>query len=450
MTMPGTTSDLSADPLAEARALAGGDRTTWAERARSRQERLDALVRHARERSPFYREHLPPPSGHVDLASLPTVDKTTLMARFDDVVCDSRLRRDDLLRYLAAEPRGPYLDTYRVVTTSGSSGSPGLFVYDDGAWAVYVAQFLRVLGFTGRPPWDEPGARVGVVAGVNPRHAGSQVAMTCAGLGIVRLRPLPVTLPMAQIVAGLNEYQPEVLHAYASYAALLADEQLAGRLRIAPHTVTSSSELLTPDMAARVEAAFGVAPYDIYATTEGLWAGQCAEHAGLHVFEEHAVLENVDADGRPVPDGEPGARVLLTNLFNGVQPLIRYEIPDVVTIEPEPCPCGRTLRRIRAVDGRSDDILRLDGVEVHPLQFAALAADPDVREFQVRQTGDRLRLRVVPADGVAVADIAGRLGEHVRAALRGLGVPRPQVTVEPCAELPRSPGGKLQMVVADT
>ena len=448
MTMPGTTSAPGTDPMAVARALAGGDRAPEAERARGRQERLDALVRHARERSPFYREHLPPPSGHVDLASLPTVDKATLMARFDDVVCDRRLRRDDLLRYLAAEPGGPYLDTYRVVSTSGSSGSPGLFVCDDGAWAVYVAQFLRVLGFTGRA-WDEPGTRVGVVAAVNPRHASSQVAMTFARLGILRLQPLPVTLPMAQIVAGLNEYQPDMLHAYASYAALLADEQLAGRLRIAPHTVTCSSELLTPGMAARVEAAFGVAPYDVYATTEGLWAGQCERHAGLHLFEEHVVVENVDADGRPVPDGEPGARVLLTNLFNRVQPLIRYEIPDVVTIEPEPCACGRTLRRMRSVQGRSDDVLRLDGVEVHPLQFAALAADPDVREFQVRQSGDRLRLRIVPAGGVAVADIAGRLGEHVSAALRGLGVAHPQVTVEPCTELPRSPGGKLQLVVAD-
>ena len=202
-------------------------------------------------------------------------------------------------------------------------------------------------------------------------------------------------------------------------------------------------------MGARVEAAFGVEPYDFYATTEGLLAGQCSQHQGFHVLEEFTLAENVDADGRPVPDGEPGARVLLTNLFNRVQPLIRYEIPDVVTIEPEPCACGRTLRRMRSVQGRSDDVLRLDGVEVHPLQFAALAADPDVREFQVRQSGDRLRLRIVPAGGVAVADIAGRLGEHVSAALRGLGVAHPQVTVEPCTELPRSPGGKLQLVVAD-
>jgi phenylacetate-coenzyme A ligase PaaK-like adenylate-forming protein len=254
---------------------------------------------------------------------------------------------------------------------------------------------------------------------------------------------------MAQIVAGLDEYRPEHLHAYGSYAPLLADEQLAGRLRIAPHTVTTSSELLSPAMAARVEAAFGVAPYDVYATTEGLWAGQCERHAGFHLFDEHAVVENVDDAGRPVPDGEPGARVLVTNLYNRVQPLIRYEIPDVVTIDPDPCPCGRTTRLIRSVQGRSDDVLRLDGVRLHPLQFAALTADPDVAEFQVRQHGRRLELRIVPARDVAAADVAPRLRRHVTAALGGLGVADPRVDVEICAELPRSAGGKLQLVVAD-
>jgi phenylacetate-coenzyme A ligase PaaK-like adenylate-forming protein len=457
MTLPTTTTTATTtatptavDPLVGARALAAADRISRADRDRLQRQRLTDLVEHARAHSPYYRERLGPPDGDVDLATLPTLDKVTLMARFDDVVCDPRLRLDDLRRHLDGPgAASPYLGTYRVASTSGSSGSPGLFVFDESGWASYVAQFLRVVTFTDRPPWEQLGVRVGVVTAVDPRHVSSQVAMTCAALGLMQPRPLPVTLPMDAIVAGLNEYRPDILHAYGSYAPLLADEQLAGRLRIAPHTVTSSSELLTPDMAARVEAAFGVAPFDMYATTEGLWAGQCAQHAGFHLFEEEAIVENVDADGRPVPDGERGARVLLTNLANRVQPLIRYEIPDVVTIDPEPCPCGRTLRRIGSVDGRSDDVLRLDGVQVHPLQFAVLATDPDVREFQVRQHGRRLELRIVPAQGVAVAGIAGRLSGRVAAALRELGVADPQVTVEGCAGLPRSAGGKLRLVVAD-
>jgi phenylacetate-CoA ligase len=260
-------------------------------------------------------------------------------------VCDAGLRAEALHEHLAGPERHlPYHGEYRVLRTSGSSGRPGLFAYDAAGWAAYVAQFLRVTAHAGTALWEHPGLSVGVVSATDPAHASAQVAMTCGALGLVGLQPYGVTLPLERIVAGLNDCQPDVLHAYASYAALLADEQLAGRLRIAPRLVTTSSELLTADMARRVHDAFGFRPFDFYATTEGLWASECPEHAGLHVFEELCIVENVDRDGRPVPDGTPGARVLVTNLFNHLLPLIRYEIPDAITLDPEACPAAERSR----------------------------------------------------------------------------------------------------------
>jgi phenylacetate-CoA ligase len=438
------------DIVSQARRLVADERVPRKEIAALQQRRLEALARHAYDRSPFYRERLGPLHSGVELATLPTLDKATLIERFDDIVCDPRLRRDALAAHLAGpNHQQPYLGDVRVLATSGSSGRSGLFAYDAAGWAGYVAQFLRVTGLTGMPLWEHRELRIGVVAATDGTHASAQVAMTCAGLGLGRPHPLPVTLPLEEIVDGLNRLQPDVLHAYASYAALLADEQHAGRLRIAPRIVTSSSELLTQDMAWRVAAAFGVRPFDFYATSEGLWAAQCPEHAGFHVFEELCIVENVDPEGQPVPDGQPGARLLVTNLFNRAQPLIRYEVPDVVTIDPEPCPCGRSLKRIRAVHGRSADVLCLDGASVHPLQFAALTADPDVREFQVVQQGDHLVLRLVLVDGAPVADTSERLKDHITAALRRIGVSDPHLEVEPCATIDRPAGGKLQLVVAD-
>src|SRR4051794_37582576 len=99
-------------------------------------------------------------------------------------------------------------------------------------------------------------------------------------------------------------------------AALLAEEQRAGRLRIAPELISTSSELLTPETAERIEEAFGVPPFTLYATTEGLWGADCAEHAGVHLFEDMALVENVDEHGRAVPDGQRGAQLLVTNLCN--------------------------------------------------------------------------------------------------------------------------------------
>jgi phenylacetate-CoA ligase len=157
------------------------------------------------------------------------------------------------------------------------------------------------------------------------------------------------------------------------------------------------------------------------------------------------IVENVDHDGDPVAPGETGSRLLVTNLFNRVQPLIRFEITDLVAVEPEPCPCGRTLMRVRSLEGRAEDVLRLGGVTVHPLEFGAVTADPDVREFQVVQEADALRLRVALRNGAAGAP--ARLRERLNARLRDLGVAGCPVTVETVDVLERSPGGKLQMIV---
>jgi phenylacetate-CoA ligase len=161
-----------------------------------------------------------------------------------------------------------------------------------------------------------------------------------------------------------------------------------------------------------------------------------------------------------VPRGQPGARLLVTNLYNLVQPLLRLEVTDVVTLDPDPCPCGRILARMNTIYGRSDDVLSLcarDGgqVAVHPLHFALLTRDPQIREFQVIQDGPLLRILVVPrhpsSPTAAVSDdgLETRLSHAIAQQLLGLGVQDPQVTVERRSELARTAGGKLKLVIAD-
>jgi phenylacetate-coenzyme A ligase PaaK-like adenylate-forming protein len=159
------------------------------------------------------------------------------------------------------------------------------------------------------------------------------------------------------------------------------------------------------------------------------------------------LVENVDADGSPVPAGEPGAKLLITNLYNHDQPLIRFELTDTVAFDPEACPCGRSLRRLRAIEGRADDVIVLDGVAVHPMQFAVLTADRGVREFQVVQRGERLVLRLAIDRGAD--DAPARVRRQLLARLRSLGVREPLVDVELVDGLERSLAGKLQLVVAD-
>ena len=440
--------------LRAARALAEQERWPRERLERHQQDRLDALVRYAAEHSPFYRERLAglPATGPVELAALPTLDKQTMMDHFDEIVTDRRLHRDALLAHLdGLDHDALYLGEHRVMTTSGSSGSKGLFVYDRRGWAHCLASFFRFNAIAGVRP-KLPRLRIAAIGGGAPTHMTRRGAASVA-VGLHRVLSLSATMPLSRLVEELNDFQPEYLNAYPSIAVLLADEQRAGRLRIAPKVLSTSSELRTPEATDRLVAAFGVRPFDVYGTTEGLWGCSCEQHAGLHLFEDLTLVENVDEKGRPVAAGERGARLLVTNLFNRVQPLIRFELSDVVTIEPAPCPCGRTLRRVGLIDGRADDVLQLAGdaapVAVHPVQFAVVTADQDVREFQVLQEGERLRLRVALRDGAPAEEASRRLRERVVGRLAALGVREPAVEVETCAGLDRPTAGKLQMVVAD-
>ena len=143
-------------------------------------------------------------------------------------------------------------------------------------------------------------------------------------------------------------------------------------------------------MTARIRDAFGVEPFNTLGLTEtGITAIDCAEHQGLHLFEDSCLFEVVDAHGRPVPPGRPGDKVLVTNLDNHTQPFIRFEVTDLVTVTDEPCACGRTFRRITALEGRSDDVLELAG---RGRRHGARAPDPSPEPAR-RDAGGRASTR---------------------------------------------------------
>ena len=434
-------------------ARAQAERERWPRERREalQRERLTQLVGYAREHSPYYREALAGYDPEVGVASLPVLDRAAMMERFDDVVTDRRLRRDALLAHVETLSGDElYHGRYRATTTSGSSGRKGLFVFDHDGWAWIGGLFLYFSAIAGTRP-RLPRLRTAMVGGASPAHMSRRGAVTL-DVGLHRMLALPVTLPMPALVEALNRFRPDYLNVYPSMAVLLAEEQLAGRLRLRLRSMSTSSELRTPEMTERIAAAFGVQPFDLYATTEGLWACDCERHDGLHLLEDGVIAENVDDEGRPVPDGTPGARLLVTNLTNRVQPLIRLEVSDAVTLSSEPCACGRTLRRMERIEGRADDILWLPGaggrrVAVHPMQFAVVARDRDVVEFQVVQEGARVLVSVVGRGA------APGLEERVRAGLEerlsALGVR--EVAIDVCRReaLARSAGGKLQIVTAE-
>jgi phenylacetate-coenzyme A ligase PaaK-like adenylate-forming protein len=418
--------------------------------AEYQRERLRSLVRHAVGHSPYYREVLGPDAAAADLRDLPTLPKPRLMEELDRIVTDPRLRLDELDSFLQAADAGErFLGEYRVFSTSGTSGAPGLFVYSQEEFAHWVAVALRTFVRAGLTPQTR---LVGIGAPKALHLSRQMIDALQAGRGGAPL--LSVVTPLEEMVAALNDYRPDALGGYPSVVALLAEEQLAGRLRIAPRIVLTTSEVLTEDAAARIERAW-TKPIEGYFSTEvAVIAGGSAEHVGLHVCED-AIVEVVDESGDPVPPGRPGAKVLLTNLVNRTQPLIRYELLDSVQLADGPDPSGRPFDRIERIDGRSDDILRLPGsgggtVAVHPYRLRApFVRLLDVLQYQVVQRRGGLVVVVVVRPG-APRDLAGLVRSGIEEALAGAGAAC-AVEVQAVDAIAREPGpaAKVKLVRAE-
>jgi phenylacetate-CoA ligase len=351
--------------LAHAREILALDGRTHEQIVELQQQRLRALLAHAVESSPYYREVLGADAADAQLADLPTLSKPLMMEEFDRIVTDPRLRLADVRTFVAEqEPGDSFLGTYCVFSTSGASGVAGLFIYARDEFAHWIAAGLARLarvGVTGETRFLGIGAP-------GDRHITRQLFAAFQARRADTPR-LSVATPLDELTSALDAYQPEAMIGYASVFAILAQEQLDGRLSIRPRIAVATSEVLTDETFARVQEAWGSPPVNAYAATEapGL-ASDSPERVGMHVWEESVLLEVVDDENRPVPTGMPGTKVLLTNLVNRAQPLIRYELPDSVVLAEGPDPSDRPFTRIARVDGRSDDILTFAGRDGHPVR----------------------------------------------------------------------------------
>jgi len=363
---------------------------------------LARLVRHACAKSPFYRELYKgiDLGGPIRLQDLPIVTKKSIMENFDRVVTDPKVNLASLYTHIDNIKEDQlYAGEYRVLTTAGTSGFKGVFLYDDFTWSTLLAAVMRVGSFMGISPLRP--LRITAIGGSSPVHLSFRRA-EAMDFGLHKVQRLVVTSPVEQLVADMNSFQPHYIHAYPSIATLLAEEQLEGRLRIEPEFLLTGAELVTEAMRDTIRRAWGITPFESYSSTEGMLAAECDRHRGLHIFEDLLTAEVVDAEYRPVPDGAPGSKILLTNFVQYREPLIRYEISDMITIDPEPCGCGRPFRLIKTIFGRHDDVFYLEGlsgepVPFHPMNFHFfLTTFPGIKQYRVILGDDDITIVIVP------------------------------------------------------
>ncbi|HXW43271.1 MAG TPA: AMP-binding protein [Streptosporangiaceae bacterium] len=416
-------------------------------------DRLRRILAVAIEHSAFHASRLrgvdPERFELADLSSLPVMTKTQMMEHFDELISDRLVTREAAERALAAtgsEPT-PLPGGYLCMATGGSSGQRGIFAYDPAGVAEFVSLLFRTrlaaLGAaTTEGPVQVPEVTFAMVGASSAVHGTVFIPSMLAG-SPMRFVQVPVTLPVAEIVARLNQLQAHGLFGYPSMLARLATEQQAGRLAITPRLVNCSAETLQPEFRAAIKSAFGAPILNTFASTEGLVGSSGPDDPAIALATDGCIVELVDAAHQPVAPGTTSAKVLVTNLYNHLQPLIRYELNDAFTRQPDSASHGRL--RV-TVGGRADDILRYgDRAELHPLALRSIMlTNPDVLDYQIRQT----------TRGVAACVLLERetsltpLREQLHSALQRAGLADPEVTVDAVAALPRHPEtGKLRRVI---
>ncbi len=406
--------------------------------AAARSARLAALVQYARDHSAFYRlAYRDVPATGIHVTDLPVVTKRDLMAHFDDWVTDREVTRAGVEAFIAAPERigSRYLGRYVVWKSSGTTGEPGIFVQDDDALDVGDALIAAQFDAAGIVPRVAQGmfthaGRAALIAATGEHFASvASWRRLCSGGSWQGSRCLSVLDPLPDLVAELNAYDPAFVASYPTMLRLLAYERRAGRLRIAPDCLWAGGEYLAPAARAEIERAFACPLVNEYGASECMSIAYGCPHGWLHVNADWVILEPIDRDGRPTPPGEPSHSVLLSNLANRVQPVLRYDLGDSIVVKPEPCPCGNPLPAIQ-VEGRRDDILALtarDGTTVRllPLALSTVVEEAaDVHRFQIVQDG--------PARLRAAARPAGSVGASIRVARRVKGAARvPAAPVAP-------------------
>ena len=200
-----------------------------------------------------------------------------------------------------------YLDRYVVWKSSGSTGTPGIYVQDADALATFdalMAVHLRPLRFAMEHPWEmlAGSGRAALVAATGDHFASiASWQRVCQASPWIEARGFSIMDPLPQLVADLNAYRPAFLASYPTMLELLADEQNAGRLKIRPLHLWSGGECLSPSAAAEIERAFGCRVVNEYGASECMSIAYGCAEGWLHVNADWVLLEPVDEAYRAVP-----------------------------------------------------------------------------------------------------------------------------------------------------
>ena len=440
--------------LAEAKRLvAEGGRLPDAERRQLQQQRLRELVAYVREHSPYFARHYADVPADFRLSDLPPTEKPTLLANYDDWVTDRRIHLADVLEYVnrdASKDQSRFLGDYTALRTSGSTGNPLPMVRDDYHNKIH-GQLIgqRLLEGANADAMDiSKHRRASVIHLSNGASSyGAFLRMKAAHPECAdNLLGISVLESVDSIVEKLNAFQPETMAGYPSMMVRLAVEQLQGRLHLSLKHLATSAEMLSEENFHLLREAFQCPVANNYCMTEGGEIAMTHNCPHLHINDDWVIVEPIDKDGNLITDPDQWSdAILVTDLSNFVQPIIRYRVGDVVRVRPSTYDCSPL--PILQIQGRSFDNYTICGQTFNVVGiFAKAEVWPDLQRFQFVQTDDST-IQVRGVCKTSPAEVLPSLCDRLKAFLAEEGCPDARFTwsAEPLIHNER--GGKIPLYV---
>lgn len=440
--------------LTEAKRLvAEGGQLPYRERMQLQQQRLRELVAYVREHSPYLARHYANVPADFNLSDLPPTEKPTLLANYDDWVTDRRIHLADVLEYVnrdASKDQNRFLGDYTALRTSGSTGNPLPMVRDDYHNKIH-GQLIgqRLLEGANSDAMDiSKHRRASVIHLSNGASSyGAFLRMKAAHPECAdNLLGISVLESVDTIVKKLNAFQPETMAGYPSMMVQLAVEQLKGHLHISLKHLATSAETLSEENFHLLREAFQCPVANNYCMTEGGEIAMTHNCPHLHINDDWVIVEPIDKEGNVITDPDQWSdAILVTDLSNFVQPIIRYRVGDVVRVRPSTYDCSPL--PILQIQGRTFTIFTICGQTFNSAGiFAKTEVWPDLQRFQFVQTDDST-IQVRGVCKTKPAEILPPLCDQLKAFLAEQGCPDARFTWSDEPFIHNERGGKIPLFV---
>ena len=331
----------------------------------------------------------------------------------------------------------PEKQIVRIHSSSGTTGLPVIIPYtakDVDDWGDMFARCYEMAGITNRD-------RIQITPGYGLWTAGIGFQNGAEKLGAMAVPMGPGNTEKQ--LRMMVDMRSTVICATSSYALLLAEEieRRALRDQICLKKGVIGSERWGVKMRRRIREKLGIELYDIYGLTEIYGPGigiSCKYETGMHYWDDYIYIEIIDpVTLKPVPDGEPG-EVVITTLVKEGAPLIRYRTHDLSRIIPGTCPCGSRFPRLDIIAGRTDDMVKIKGVNVFPSQIEEILKEfPQLSseyQLQVYREGGRDAMCISVEGDCAASELSEKIAAMVKVRFGFT----PQVQLVPIGHLPRS------------